>query len=198
MKPPDTPQTLLNALSEDEASHLLWKRFVSLYTPLIRAWLELRGLPEDSLDDATQEVLLALVRHLRAKDYQRERARFRTYLSVIIHSIASDRLRQQRRHAARTSTLPVDVEEIIDPTQVDLSVQLDAQYRLARYTAALQALQHQADLSPLQRAVLEGCFLRGESPTDLAVRLKLRPNSVIQARRRLRQRIDQLVERWEL
>lgn len=194
MNTPDTPHSLLHALSEEDANDLQWTRFVNLYTPLIRAWLHLRQIPEDQLDDTVQEVLIALVRHLRARDYQRERAHFRTYLGVIVNSIACNHLRKLKRQNERFAD--IELEDLQDTAQVELSVQLDAQFRLAAYEAALQALSAASDLTDLQRAVLEGCLLGDESPTALATRLGFRPNSVIQTRKRLLQRLDLLVARW--
>ncbi len=97
MKPPDTPKTLLRRLADPEAAQPQWARFHALYEPIVRAWLRLRGLRGDALDESVQDVFVRLVRVLRDNPHDPARGLFRTYLGKIVHSVACDRRRARRR-----------------------------------------------------------------------------------------------------
>ena len=84
MRPPITPQTLLRKLAGAPQDDARWYIFFSLYSPLVENWIRLRGLPEALVEDALQDVRLRLARVLRDRMYDATRARFRTYMGVIV------------------------------------------------------------------------------------------------------------------
>lgn len=189
MKPPDTPCTLLRNLADPEAKEAQWSRFVSLYEPLIRAWLALRGLAGDALEESTQDVLVRLVRALRNSPFDAARARFRTYLGCIVDCVARDRFRHdaaERRHRADLDAHAIDA--LTDPAPA-VDERLDLQLRLAAYEVALGVIRRDPALNDLQRAVFDACILGEERPVDLARRLGCLANTAVQTRRRLLARV---------
>lgn len=197
MRPPETPKTLLRNLSDPAAEDLHWSRLVALYTPVVSAWLRLRGLRDDALEEGTQDVFVRLVRVLRTSPHDPARAHFRTYLGCVVDSVARDRLRRLRADRARLAEAWHNGESVVQP-ELPIDERLDAQFRLAAYEVVVGRLRRSPDLSPLQREVLESCILGCERPRDVAKRLGRLANTVVQTRRRLlraiRAEVDALCE----
>ncbi|GHC42407.1 sigma-70 family RNA polymerase sigma factor [Roseibacillus persicicus] len=70
-----------------------WEQFAQQYHRFILCVLHQLGVPRDDLEDLTQQVLIALTRDLPR--YDRDRARFRTWLSTIIRNKANSYFRKQ-------------------------------------------------------------------------------------------------------
>ena len=78
----DTSPSLLDRLSRrpDDAD---WRRLVTLYTPVLHAWLRPHGLQASDLDDLTQEALGVVVRELPDFRHNRRPGAFRAWLRTI-------------------------------------------------------------------------------------------------------------------
>lgn len=198
MKPPDTPRTLLRDLADPEAKEAQWSRFVALYEPLVRVWLNLRGLRDDALEEAVQDVLVRLVKTLRNSPYDPGRARFRTYLGCIVDSVVRDRFRRAAGESRRRCELDGHAISAIEDPAPGVDERLDFQLRLAAYEVALGVIRKDPGLSAFQQTVFDACIVGDETPTALAKRLGRRVNTVVQARRRLLDRVrahaDALIE----
>ena len=83
---------------------------------------------------------------------------------------------------------------IPDCSDLPIDERLDIQFRFAAYEAVLRELLRDPGLSPLQRTVLESCFLRRERPADLARRLRRLPNTITQIKKRLSKRLQARVD----
>src|SRR5260370_17078073 len=59
---------------------LAWKRFVDLYTPLIRGWLRRYSVNQADAADLAQEVMLAVVRELPQFSHNHKPGAFRNWL----------------------------------------------------------------------------------------------------------------------
>src|SRR3954452_11640195 len=86
-----------------------WRRMVTLYTPLLRAWLRPRGLRPADADDLTQNALAVVVRRLPDFRHNGRPGAFRTWLRGIIANVLRDHLRAAGRrlsgHDARLADL---------------------------------------------------------------------------------------------
>lgn len=192
---PETPQSLLKKLTSETASDPQWHRFVTLYTPVIRAWLKLTGLPVEQLDDALQTIFIRLVKKLRGQCYDVARGRFRTYLACIVRSTAVDLLRA--KNVTQHQLIPDENHvETLPATTADIPFQVDAQFRLAVYDAALERLMQDTTLTPLQRDVLEGCILNDLSPTELCKKTAYPYHQVYRTLKRLQKRLQSMIDLW--
>jgi RNA polymerase sigma-70 factor, ECF subfamily len=80
--PPDlTPLSLLEKVRRRE--HEAWKRFVSLYTPLVWHWCQLCGLQQADREEVTQEVFWAVARGIVKFHRNQEGDTFRGWLRTI-------------------------------------------------------------------------------------------------------------------
>lgn len=198
---PDTPLTLLKKLTDENASDPQWHRFVTLYTPVIRAWLKLTGLPSSEADDTLQDILLKLVKNLRGQNYQIARSRFRTYLAQIVRSTAIDRLRRKQSQAAQKTFSMSDQDFAIlslNDQSPDIPFQIDAQFQLAVYEAALENLRQDPTLTTLQRFVLHHCILNDTTPTQLAKTSPYSYTQIYRTRSTLQTLLQQRIRLWTL
>ena len=194
MDTPNTPKTLLSILSKDASNQVLWTQLVHLYEPLIRFWLTLKGVSPDDLDDCTQDVLLRLVHTLEGKGYDVNRARFRTLLGCIVTSAAYDTYRKNQRDKTHHPTIPFD--DLPDHSE-DVPEKIDAQFKYAAIQTVIESIRAgRIELSPLHREVFDACIDGEESPSDFAKRKGLRPNTIIQIKRRLTDKIQKLANAY--
>jgi RNA polymerase sigma factor (sigma-70 family) len=194
MDTPNTPKTLLSILSKDASNQVLWTQLVHLYEPLIRFWLTLKGIPQDDLDDCTQHVLLRLVRVLKNTGYDANRARFRTLLGNIVFSVATDTFRKTQRDKNNLPTIPLD--DLPDPYE-NVPEKIDAQFQYVALQTVFESIRAgRIELSPLHREVFDACIEGVESPSDFAKRNGLRPNTIIQIKRHLTDKIHKLANAY--
>lgn len=90
----ETGKTLSDLLRNPRDTRA-WERFVSRYTPKLKAWCRQWGLREHDSEDITQEVLRKLLECLG--NYDRRRGRFRSWLKATARHTKSDWLTGQRR-----------------------------------------------------------------------------------------------------
>ena len=138
---PDTPKTLLDQIAVrgglDEAK---WQEFDRLYRPVIRFFIRQKffSLVND-YDDISQDVMMRLVKELRAKRYDSSRARFRTYLYAIVYNIAVDYLRER----SRADSLQLEHVEWMGRPQTTALEAMERQWRESCYEAARKhVLEH--------------------------------------------------------
>jgi RNA polymerase sigma-70 factor, ECF subfamily len=72
----------------DSADQEAWKEFHDLYAPMIRGWCR-HWFPRE-LDDMVQEVLIRLVRCLKAFEYEPGKGRFRGYIKTVTNNLMSE------------------------------------------------------------------------------------------------------------
>ena len=124
---PLTSLTLLQKLAVEKTggNEAAWVRFFNLYTPAIRRFVEWNDHVHDP-DDVVQEVYLKLVEIIRSGTYNPDKARFRTFLALLIRRQLITLYRQdQARHVADCCSIDDLTEELAVPSeqqdQVDLS-----------------------------------------------------------------------------
>jgi len=79
----------------DFKDHQRWFEFQQLYRPMIRKILSNKGLRQEELDDAVQEVFVSLLSTIDRFKYDRQKGKFRSWLSKITHRAASAQRRKQ-------------------------------------------------------------------------------------------------------
>jgi len=105
----DTRHTLLQRAS-NVADEEAWSELVAVYERFIRRFLRHLTIPVEECADITQEVLVRLWRNLPA--YERDRAKFRTWLITIIRNTASSYMGRLRR--GRDRVVPVGDSRLLD------------------------------------------------------------------------------------
>ncbi len=84
------------ANTENEAA---WQRLFDLYAGFVFSIARSKGLKEEDADDIVQIVFADLARKLPTFKYDREKGRFRSYLTGLVNWRVMDRLRYGKREA---------------------------------------------------------------------------------------------------
>lgn len=162
---PDTPKTLLDQIAVrgglDEAK---WQEFDRLYRPVIRFFIRQKffSLVND-YDDISQDVMMRLVKELRAKRYDSSRARFRTYLYAIVYNIAVDYLRER----SRADGIQLEHVEWMERPQTTALEAMERQWRESCYEAARKHVLEHVSLPNGYREVYQDVE-KGLKPAEIA------------------------------
>lgn len=180
-----TPLSLLERLRRgpDEPS---WRRFLDLYMPFIRRWLDRQDLPASDLDDIVQEVCMAIARDLERFDHAGRPGAFRLW----VRTIALNRLRgywraKQGAHVARDGH---DLDAFADPDD-ELSLRWDREHDLflvGRLMAMIEPEFAQATWRAFRRQAIDGV-----SANRVAEELGTSVNAVLLAKSRVLRRLRQ-------
>lgn len=185
----------------DGADSARWTRFVDIYTPVLRYWLDcLRRGPLPSLtmamyDDIVQETLVSMMKVFPTRRYDRNRARFRSFLSAILRKRAIDFLRQSG-YAALNFMPDSEMEAVIE-SSLDASARTDAseseefrELRLELWRLLIDRVFRESRFSGRSQAI----FLRsvaGESDESLAREFGMERNAIYQTRFRIVKKLEE-------
>lgn len=188
---PDTPKTLLDQIAVcgglDEAK---WQEFDRLYRPAIRFFIRQKfySLVND-YDDISQDVMMRLVRELRAKRYDSNRARFRTYLYAIVYNIAVDYLREKNR----AKGLQLEHVEWVERPQTTALEAMERQWRESCYEAARKhVLEHVSLPNGYREVYLD--VEKGLKPAEIAKAHSVKTALVRQVKHRVAELIKEYMK----
>jgi RNA polymerase sigma factor (sigma-70 family) len=77
----------------------VWSEFVDFYEPFIHIVLRQGKVPETSIDDTSQEILLKLWKYLKNFDPETHKVNFRTWLTKVIQHTAYDFFNKQTKYS---------------------------------------------------------------------------------------------------
>ena len=93
-----TRSSVLRAVADTE-NNAAWNRLFDLYAGFVYSIARSKGLNDSDADDIVQIVFADLARKLPAFKYDREKGRFRSYLTGLVNWRVMDRLRYGKRDA---------------------------------------------------------------------------------------------------
>jgi RNA polymerase sigma-70 factor (ECF subfamily) len=185
----DTSISLLERLciQPDEIS---WRRFVDLYTPLIRGWLGRYSVKEQDAEDLAQEVMAVVVRELTNFRHNEQRGAFRCWLrTVTVNQLrALWRTRQGRDQGSGNSDVLRMLDQLADPDS-SLSRLWDQQHD--RHVAArlMELIEPQFEANTWQ--AFRRVALDGLKAATVAQELGMSVNAVLLAKSRVLSRLRQ-------
>lgn len=186
---PDTSTTLLRDLA-GRADHPRWGEFVVRYRPLMESYLH-EWFPSLEMDDLIQETFVAIAKTL--PDYRYvpdEKGHFHNYLTGILHHKALNALKRQNRRNEVTR------EYALDPSARGIGNDADVEkWRETVCEVALQQLLADPSVTGRKRQIFMRTAMKGESPEDVAESLAVSRAVVDQTKKRMMDRLRELVER---
>ena len=186
---PDTSTTLLRDLA-GRADHPRWGEFVVRYRPLMESYLH-EWFPSLEMDDLIQETFVAIAKTL--PDYRYvpdEKGHFHNYLTGILHHKALNALKRQNRRNEVTR------EYALDPSARGIGNDADVEkWRETVCEVALQQLLADPSVTGRKRQIFMRTAMKGESPEDVAASLAVSRADVDQTKKRMMDRLRELVER---
>ena len=187
---PPTSLTLLHKLAVEvtggnEAS---WVRFFDLYTPAIRRFVEWNDHVHDP-DDVVQEVYLKLVEIIRAGKYNPDKARFRTFLALLIRRQLITLYRQdQARHVVDRCSIDDLTEELSVPS--DQREKIDLDWAKAKHEAAVEHVLTKVAMKAQSRDIYRAYVIEERSVEDVAATFGVTPDIIYKVKNRVNQMIE--------
>ncbi|WP_404309232.1 RNA polymerase sigma factor [Neorhodopirellula lusitana] len=179
-------------LAQSGKDHPAWEELLDYYRPFIRQILTHLGVTPSDLDDACQLALMRLWRDLVNYQHQPNRARFRSWLSQLIHNTAMDWHRRQRRSNQTMSTDAGHVEQTL-MCEPELEQRIEKEWRQHIVKLALERLKSVFSGDALDVFVRS---VEGESAAEISRDLNIREESVYVLKHRVKKRL--ILESFEL
>jgi len=203
---PPTSVTLLQKLAVEVTggNEAAWVRFFGLYTPAIRRFVEWNDHVHDP-DDVVQEVYLKLVEVIRSGKYDPEKARFRTFLAMLIRhelislyrkdqarggdaNISLDALRESDDGGAGSMNPPPELAvPASQPDEIDLS------WAKAKHEAAVEHVLTKVAMKEQSREIYRAYVLEDRPVDEVAATFGVSPDIVY----KVKYRVDKMIEAVE-
>ena len=165
----------------------VWRDFLCFYEPFINGILTKMNFKGADMDDVRQQVFLKLWQQLSAYRSQPEKAKFRSWLAVVIRNVAIDWLRGRKSEALEQfgGDELLESHGLCDP-EIDLMIEKEWQ----RHVVATAVERLRSVFSGKAFEVLR-LSLEGASAEEISRILSIRLESVYVLRSRVKTRVGQ-------
>jgi len=170
----------------DTGDQAAWVEFDRIYRRFITFVLRQIGVEKDDIDDVTQQILFTLTRDLPG--YDREKGRFRAWLSAVIRHAALAHLRRRRGDQARLGAVVADLSAESSDRESDLDQRIESEW--ATYVANLAMERIRGQFQGRAIEVFE-LGLDGVSHEEICARTGLTTASAYTLRKRVKKRLYQ-------
>ena len=207
---PPTSMTLLQKLAVEATggNEASWVRFFGLYTPAMRRFIELNDHTHDP-DDVIQDVYIKLVEILEKNQYDADKARFRTFLAMLIRRQLISLYRKEQAHGGN-ATISLDAMQEPDESgraassriSADLSIpatqadEIDLSWAKAKHAAAVEHVLTKTALSAQTKAVYRAYVLENRPADQVAAEFGIAENLVFQIKFRVDKAISVIEEEY--
>lgn len=186
---PKTSTTMLRQIA-GAAEHPRWAEFVAKYRPMMEGYMRER-FPGLEADDMIQETLLALMDALPGYVEASEgKGAFHNFLTGVLRHKALDALRAEGRRKR------LEQRHAEEPAERGTAAEETA-WRETVYAAALEQLLADPSVNARHKQMFVRTALMGEKSADVAASLLATRAAVDQAKKRMTERLRDLVERLE-
>jgi len=181
-----TRSSVLKAVANTENA-AAWNRLFDLYAGFVFSMARRKGLNETDADDIVQIVFNDLARNLATFDYDREKGRFRSYLSGLVSWRVMDKLKAGRRDAELTKRYS---EEMMAGSHGSDDF-AEREWQAAAMEEALRRMK--SDVSPEHYAAFVASAVEGQD-TEAVMKLHgLSRDNLYQIRKRLTAKLRETV-----
>ena len=186
----DVSLTLLQKLAVEKTggNEASWVRFFNLYTPAIRRFVEWNDHVHDP-DDVVQEVYLKLVEVIRSGRYDPDRARFRTFLALLIRRQLITLYRQdQARHVADCCSIDDLTEELAVPSEQQ--EQIDLSWAKAKHEAAVEHVLTKVAMKQQSRDIYRAYVIENRPMEEVSATFGVAPDIIYKVKNRVSKMIE--------
>jgi RNA polymerase sigma-70 factor (ECF subfamily) len=195
-RPSDSPTsaTLLGRLRSAPTDEKAWQEFVDRYGPRIHAWCRSRTKHTADVEDVSQDVMLRLVKYLRAFEYD-PRESFRGWLRTVTRHAWIDHCRSRARAVAGSGDSAIHERLESEAAREELVQKLEAVYDLEVLEEASGRVRLR--VQPETWEAFQLTHFEGLSAAVVAGRLNMKVASVYVARNRIQKMLREEIERLE-
>ena len=178
-----TRSSVLRAVADTE-NEAAWNRFFDLYAGFVYSIARSKGLKPEDADDIVQIVFCDLARTMPTFRYDREKGRFRSYLSGLVGWRVMDRLRSGKRDAELKADF---LEEVKSAGADGDDAFAEREWQAAAMEEALRRMK--PDVRPEHYAAFIASAVEGQD-TETVMRLyRLSRDNLYQIRTRLTEKL---------
>ena len=191
---PLTSMTLLQKLAVEKTggNEASWVRFFNLYTPAIRRFVEWNDHVHDP-DDVVQEVYLKLVEIIRSGKYNPDKARFRTFIALLIRRQLITLYRQdQARHVADCCSIDDLTVELAVPSEQQ--EQIDLSWAKAKHEAAVEHVLTKVAMKQQSRDVYRAYVIENRPIEEVSATFGVTPDISY----KIKNRVSKMIEAVEM
>ena len=185
-----TTTMLLDQLSDGDEQ--AWAQLSQRFRAPIVRFVRSQGVPESEAEDVTQEALLTFLGAYRRGRYERQKGRLSSWLFALAAQSVKRRGRGAAKQAREVPAPSLFWDGLSEP---ELRDAWDLEWDRNLYERCLGQVRH--ELRPETVRAFELVSLQELSAVEVAAQTGLTTNAVYLAKRRVLQRIQQLLEEHE-
>jgi RNA polymerase sigma-70 factor, ECF subfamily len=187
-----TSLTLIKKLQQP-GNEQAWVRLCERYRPILLAVARRAGVPEDELDDLSQETLALLVEKFRRGEFDRAKGRLKSWLLGIAINKTRE-FRRKRRRQGRQVVEPGSATGFWErvPDERELVDIFEQEWRTTLLAEALREVRLQVDAATFEAFKLYA--INGLAPADVAARLEMSRETVYNCKSRVLSRLRAIRE----
>lgn len=192
---PKTSETLICKVrdpGDDEA----WRRFASLYRPVVLRMARKRGLQDSDSEDVAQGVMVTVSRAIHRFETGPDKPPFRVWLGKIAHNAILNALTRSPRDRASGDSAVADLLADYPTTSPDSAFEIQTEARAESFRWAASEIR--GEFSDLVWRLFWETAVEGDPVETVAERHGRSPGAVYMARFRVIRRLREKVrEVWE-
>ncbi len=174
-----TRSSVLKAVTDTE-NEAAWQRLFDLYAGFVFSIARHKGLNDTDADDIVQVVFADLARNLQTFKYDREKGRFRSYLTGLVNWRVVDRLKASKRDAELKANFWEEAKSAATAEDEDFE---EREWQQAALEEALRRIK--PEVRPEHYAAFVASAIEGQD-TDVVTKLYgISRDSLYQIRKRL-------------
>lgn len=172
-----------------------WLEFLEVYRPLVFRLAVAKGLQHADAEDVTQQVFAAVAGAVDRWRPDVNRARFRTWLTVIARNVIITALsrRPLDRASGDTAERELLAEYVADSAESQMLL-LEARREVFQWAAR----RVQEEFEPPTWDAFRLTAVEGREIADVADALRRQPGAIYAARSRVMRRLRQIVSEWQI
>lgn len=169
----DTSRTLIIRIKEQN-DNLAWEQFSATYTPFISSLIKQFGIKKEDSEELCQDVLVKVWKALSTFLYERERCKFRTWLSRICKHTALNFLSSKKNKQAQQTVS--NTEDLLDLTSSDSPIEasIEKEWKLFIANQAWNSVRQQ--FNDLHLSVYS-FMMEGNSAASTAKKFGIKENT---------------------
>ena len=178
-----TRQTLIERLKDkhDEES---WQTFAQIYQRYIYVVIRRMNISHSECEDLVQEVLFKIWNKLPEFNYSPDKAKFRTWLSLVIKNKVLNYLESCKSHINKISKAAEQPLASVSEHEIDSIMQKEWENYITN-----MAMERVKESFPGQAVKVFEMTLEGLSIQEIATSLNLKENSVYKSRNRVKAKL---------
>lgn len=183
----DTRSSVLAGITDPDAQ-AAWSRFFDCYAGFVYSVARMRGLPDDQADEIVQLVMVDLAVGKGISGYDREKGRFRPWLSRRVTWRISDYVRSRQ---ARPDGVDVSMTELDGKNAGPDESAIEREWLAAAESEALRRLQ--AAVGEQNFKVFHASVIEGLETEDVCRLFHVSRDNLYQIRKRVKARFAEIL-----